>query len=108
MVLVALGLAWSKPVVAQRGTGNRVVSGKVLDRQDAPVPGAVVYLTNTRTRAIRTYIVKDDGGYRFPGLASNTDYELYAQHGDKKSDTKTMSQFDDREQVTINLKMDMR
>lgn len=108
-VTMLLALACCLPAAAQqRGAVNRVASGKVLDRQDAPVPGAIVYLTNTRNRAIRTYIVKEDGIYRFPGLASNTDYELYAQQGDKRSDTKTLSQFDDRPQVNINLKLDSR
>ena len=90
---------------AQRAT-TKTLTGKVLNQRDAPVPGAVVYLTNTRTRAIRTYIVRDDGAFHFPALAANTDFELYAQRGDKKSDTKTVSQFDDRPQVNINLKLD--
>src|SRR5947209_15694171 len=64
---------------------------------------SVVYLTNSRTRAIRTYIVNQDGAFHFPGLASNTDYELYAQKGDRKSDNKTVSQFDDRDRKSTRL-----
>ena len=80
-------------------------SGKVTDRGDNPLPNAVVYLTNTRTRAVKTYIVGQDGSYRFPSLQPNLDYEVYAQHEGRKSDSKTVSQFDDRQQVTINLKI---
>ncbi|MBA3913336.1 MAG: carboxypeptidase regulatory-like domain-containing protein [Acidobacteriales bacterium] len=105
-LLIALALCAGSQ--AQHAAATRIVLGKVLNHQDAPVPGAVVYLTNARSRAIRTYIVKEDGTYRFPGLASNTDYELYALRGDKRSDTKTVSQFDDREQVNLNLKIDTR
>jgi hypothetical protein len=35
------------------------------------------------------------------------DYEVYAQFKGQKSDTKTLSQFDDRAEVSINLKVDM-
>ena len=83
---------------------GRLLYGKVLDQQDNPVVGAIVYLTNTRTHAVKTYIVGQDGTYRFPGLTS-VDYEVYAQHNDRKSDTKSVSQFDDRSQVYIDLKI---
>jgi hypothetical protein len=84
---------------------GRLLSGKVLDQHDNPVVSAVVYLTNTRTHGIKTYIVGQDGTYRFPGL-SNVDYEVYAQYDQRKSDTRSVSQFDDRPQVYIDLKID--
>ena len=84
---------------------GRLLSGKVLDGQDNPVVGAIVYLNNTRTHAVKTYIVGQDGSYRFPGL-STVDYEVYAQYQDHKSDTKSVSQFDDRSQVYIDLKVE--
>jgi hypothetical protein len=83
---------------------GRLLYGKVLDPQDNPVVGAIVYLTNTRTHAVKTYIVGQEGTYRFPGL-STVDYEVYAQHNGHKSDTKSVSQFDDRPQVYIDLKI---
>jgi len=87
---------------------SRLLTGKVSDQQDNILPNAVVYLTNTRTHAVKTYIVSQDGLYRFPALSPNIDYEVYAQFNGKKSDTKTMSQFDTRQQVQINLKVDSR
>lgn len=86
---------------------GRLLLGKVLDPQDNPVVSAVVYLTNTRTHAVKTYIVGQDGTYRFPGL-SNVDYEVYAQYNNRKSDTRSVSQFDDRPQVYIDLRIDTR
>jgi len=83
---------------------GRLLFGKVLDQQDNPVVNAVVYLTNSRTHAVKTYIVGQDGTYRFPGL-STVDYEVYAQFNDRKSDTKSVSQFDDRSQVYVDLKI---
>ncbi|HUO26238.1 MAG TPA: carboxypeptidase-like regulatory domain-containing protein [Candidatus Aquilonibacter sp.] len=84
---------------------GRLLFGKVLDQQDSILPGAIVYLTNTRTRAVKTYIVGPDGTYRFPGLSQTVDYEVYAQYKGRKSDIKSLSQFDDRSQVYLDLKM---
>ena len=41
-----------------------------------------MYLANTRTRAVKTFIVGKDGMYRFPALSPNVDYEVYAQYKD--------------------------
>jgi hypothetical protein len=87
---------------------GRLLYGKVLDPQDNPLPDAIVYLTDTRTRAIKTYIVGPDGTYRFPALSAAVDYEVYAQYKGKKSDTKSVSQFDDRSQVYLDLKVNTR
>jgi hypothetical protein len=87
---------------------GRLLYGKVLDPQDNPLPDAVVYVTNTRTRAVKTYIVGKDGAYRFPALSTAVDYEVYAQYNGRKSDTKSVSQFDDRSQVYVDLKVNNR
>jgi len=84
---------------------GRLLFGKVLDPQDNPLPDAIVYVTNTRTRAVKTYIVSTDGTYRFPALSTAVDYEVYAQYKGHKSDTKSVSQFDDRPQVYLDLKV---
>jgi len=87
---------------------TRLLTGKVLDSGDNPLPDAVVYLTNTQTHAVKTYIVGPDGAYRFPALQPTTDYEVYAQYKNHKSGTKSVSQFDDRSQVYISLKIDAK
>ena len=87
---------------------TRLLTGKVMDAGDNPLPNAVVYLTNTHTRNVKTYIVGPDGLYRFPALQPTTDYEVYAQFDNRKSGTKTVSQFDDRPQVYISLKVDAK
>src|SRR5439155_456085 len=83
---------------------GRLLTGKVTGKQDQALVNAVVYLSNTRTRAVKSFIVGPDGVYRFPALSPNIDYEVYAQHEGHKSDTKTVSQFDTRPSVNINLK----
>jgi Carboxypeptidase regulatory-like domain len=106
LLLVAVG-AHAAPDKKDK-TQGRLLTGKVLDQQDNPVKDAVVYLTNTRDHAVKTYIVGQDGTYRFPGLSAAADYEVYAQHNNSKSDTKSVSQFDDRSQVYIDLKINTR
>jgi Carboxypeptidase regulatory-like domain len=87
---------------------TRLLTGKVLDGADSPLPNAIVYLTDTHTRSVKTYIVGPDGAYRFPALQPTIDYEVYAQYNNRKSGTKTVSQFDDRKQVYISLKIDTK
>jgi hypothetical protein len=87
---------------------TRLLLGKVLDNADNPLPNAVVYLTNTRDRSVKTYIVGPEGTYRFPALQPNIDYEVYALLNKHKSHTKTVSQFDNRTQVYIDLKIDVK
>jgi Carboxypeptidase regulatory-like domain len=107
-LFAALGvLANAAPDKKDKSVG-RLVFGKVLDPQDNPLADAVVYVTNTRTRAIKTYIVGPDGTYRFPALSTAVDYEIYAQYKGHKSETKSVSQFDDRSQVYVDLKVDTR
>lgn len=103
--LPALPFSYAKDKSEDSG---RLLTGRVTDRQDQPLGSSVVYLSNTRTRATKSFIVGPDGVYRFPALSPNIDYEVYAQYKGHKSDTKTVSQFDTRPTVNINLKIDTR
>ena len=87
---------------------TRLLTGKVMDGGDNPLPNAVVYLTNTRDHSVKTYIVGPEGTYRFPALQPTIDYEVYAQYEKRRSHTKTVSQFDDRQQVYIDLKIEVK
>jgi Carboxypeptidase regulatory-like domain len=110
LVLSTLVGMFAVPADAQKKdrSAGRLLLGKVLDAQDNPLPDAIVYLTNTRTRTVKTYIVGPDGTYRFPALSNAIDFEVYAQYKGHKSDTKSVSQFDDRSQVYVDLKVDTR
>jgi hypothetical protein len=108
LVLTAMALAAATSSFAKDKSSDsgRLLTGKVTGKQEQPLPNAVVYLSNTRTRAVKSFIVGQDGIYRFPALSPNIDYEVYAQHEGHKSDTKTVSQFDTRPSVNINLRID--
>lgn len=110
LFLMAAGAAAQpySPKDKDKASAGRLVTGKVLDRQDNPLSGAVVYLSDSRSQGVKTFITGADGAYRFPSLSLNVDYDLYAQYRNRKSDTKTVSQFDGRSQVNFNLKIDTR
>jgi hypothetical protein len=86
----------------------RSVHGIVTDKSDTPIPGAVVFLKNTRTNAVRSYIADDTGNYRFSGLDPNTDFELHAEKDGAKSPTRTISSFESRKEIVVNLKIDTK
>jgi len=89
-----------------RGPVQRIVQGRVEDKDGAVVMGAIVYLKDGRTASVKSAIVDDKGSYRFVQLSQNTDYELWARSGEKKSGSKTISSFDSKNDITINLKID--
>jgi len=91
------------PAVAQQQA--RSLQGQVTNEASAPVEGAIVYLKNTKTLAVKTYIADNQGMYRFNALSPNVDYDVYAEKSGKKSDKKTLSSFDSRREATINLKI---
>ena len=84
---------------------TRVLTGRVFGRQDQPLAKAVVYLKNTKSLVVKTYISDNDGTYRFPNLSPNVDYEVYAEYQGGRSDTKTLSAFDNRKLANITLRV---
>ena len=112
ILVLTVGLTFPANVYArkdkEKAAPGRLLTGKVLDKHDKPVVDAVVYLTNTRTHTVTTYIIGPDGSYRFPELSPNVEYELHAQYKGQKSDAKTVSQFDDRKQINIILRIDVK
>jgi hypothetical protein len=100
-----LGGASSEPTPKKTKPTSKMLTGTVTDKGDQFVSGAVVYLKNAKTLVVKSYITQEDGKYRFPQLSLNTDYEVWAEKQGKKSDTKGVSQFDDRFTPTINLRI---
>jgi hypothetical protein len=108
LFLAGLAMVADRGYAGDKKDLGRVLSGKVIDKQDNPLSDSVVYLSNTRTQAVKSYIVGPDGAYHFPELSPNIDYEVYAQFNGKKSETKTISHFDDRHQLNMNLRIDTK
>jgi hypothetical protein len=89
-----------------RGPVQRTIDGKVIDKSDAPLKGAVVYLKDGHTLTVMSKITDAEGAYRFGQLSQNTDYELWAESNGKKSKTKNISSFESRNAFHFNLKVD--
>ena len=110
-ILLASGALLAVPTAGataffQRGQNEaRTLVGHVVDDREQPLQKAIVYLKNTKSLAIKTYISEPDGTFRFSGLSANIDYEVYAEHEGTRSDTKTLSGFDSRRQVNMTLKI---
>lgn len=94
--------------IADKNDQGRNVTGQVLTKSDTPLSEAIVYLKNTKTLTIKSFITEKDGGYRFHGLSPNIDYEIYADYQGQKSATKTISSFDSRNNITLNIHIDAK
>ena len=93
-------------VAQTRGPVQRTVHGKVEDKSGAPIKGAVVYLQDSRSSAVKSAISEDDGSYRFVQLSQNTDYTLWAKSNGKQSKNRTISSFDSKNDFEIGLTID--
>jgi len=93
---------------AKHEASLKTVRGLVTDKAETPIAAGVVFLKNTRSNAIRSYISDDAGNYRFSGLDPNVDYEIHAEKDGAKSQTRTISSFDSKKEIVLNLKIDKK
>ena len=103
-LLAAVALAQDAKHEAQL----RTVHGVVMDKSETPIPNGVVFLENTRTKAVKNYIADEAGNYRFSGLDPNVDYEIHAEKDGAKSPTRQVSSLDSRKDIVLNLKLDTK
>lgn len=86
----------------------RTVHGVVLDKSENLVSESVVFLKNTRTNVVRSSYTDNTGKYRFSGLDPNADYEIHAEKEGTRSATHTVSSYDSRKDITMNLKIEKK
>ena len=113
--LFSLGLALvllASIAVAQQDPKHeaqlRTVHGLITDKGESPMASAVVFLKNTRSNVVRSYISDDGGNYRFSGLDPNADYEIHAEKDGATSSTRSVSSFDSKKDLVVNLKIDKK
>jgi hypothetical protein len=107
--VTSLGASGAPPgAMPDSQSGTRTLVGYVFDRSDQPLPNAIVYLKNTKTLTVKTFIADGEASYRFHALSPNVDYEVWAEYQGAKSDTKTLSSFDSRANARINLKVNTK
>ncbi len=86
---------------------ERIAEGKVVNRDGQPIGGAVVYLKNSRSSGVKTYIADEDGHFRFGALAQNMDYELWAESNGVRSKSREISSFDNENKFYFTLKINV-
>src|SRR3981081_3868431 len=95
-LLVVIFILGALAATAQKESPLRTVRGQVVDKDDKPLPTAIVYLENLKTQKVSTHIADDEGNYRFSGLDQNVDYEIHAEHQGMSSAKRSISTLETR------------
>ena len=85
---------------------SRTVTGKVVDETGQPLAGALVTLTDSKTKAKDTVFTKKDGRYNFEDVSFTVDYQLQARYKDLVSEPRNLSQYDHTANVVRILEID--
>ena len=83
----------------------RTVEGMVCRDDGKPVQGAVVYLQDSKSLAVKSYLSDAQGKFHFRQLSMSADYDLWAEMNGKRSRTKSISQFNSKPDVQYRLKV---
>jgi hypothetical protein len=97
-------LTFSAPLAQAQNFGARTIQG-IVTENDTHAGGATIFLKNLKTRDIKSYTSTPDGAFRFTQVGMIDDYEVWAERGKKKSAVKTVSSFDSRKQLDLELKL---
>jgi hypothetical protein len=107
-LLGGICLAGREPQVDGPSSGSsalRSVEGVVTSTNGQPVEGAVVLLKDSKTLQVRSFITLKDGSYHFYGLGPDVSYDVRATHGDESSANKTVSSYNGKKKIVLNLKL---
>jgi hypothetical protein len=85
--------------------GQRVVNGVVQNADGAVLSGATVFLRGTKNKAIRSFTTTADGHFRFAQVNMDDDSDLWAEKDGKKSAVKSISSWDTRKEVSVELRI---
>jgi Carboxypeptidase regulatory-like domain len=83
----------------------RTVEGMVVDKSGIPIKGAVVYLQDSKSLTVKSYLSDVAGHFHFRQLPLSLDYDLWAEIKGKRSKTKSISQFNSKTELFYKLKV---
>jgi pimeloyl-ACP methyl ester carboxylesterase len=102
----AYGQAFPKPR-PDAGPKPKNVRGLVTDAAGKPLPGALVFVRDMKTKVVRTLETDSDGQYHVLALTPTVDYEVSAEYKGKQSEKKFVSSFLNREDNVLNFQLDV-
>lgn len=99
--------AWGSgsPAATTKVPKLRTVEGMVCSKEGAPIQGAVVYLQDTKSLSVKSYLSDLQGRFHFRQLSMNADFDLWAELNGKRSKTKSISQFNSKTDLSYKLKL---
>jgi hypothetical protein len=117
LCVLALGAVLSTALAAPPAEGSgaaadttkvpklRTINGLVCSKEGTPIQGAVVYLQDTKSLAVKSYLSDAQGRFHFRQLSMSTDFDLWAELNGKRSKTKSISQFNSKTDLNYKLKL---
>ena len=83
----------------------RTIEGVVCSKEGTPIQGAVVYLQDSKSLAVKSYLSDAKGRFHFRQLSMSIDFDLWAELNGKRSKTKSISQFNSKADLNYKLKL---
>ena len=74
LLILFFSLALITTAHAQEQTGS--ITGKIIDQNDEPLPGATVTLSGPALMGTRTFVSSEEGNFRFPAVSPGRNYTI--------------------------------
>lgn len=103
-VLPACAVAGTKSKT-QKIAQDRIAEGEVVNAARQPLEGAVVYLEDPNSLAIKSYLSNHGGHFHFDHLQPETDYEVWAEQNGVESKHQFISQFNSKPSFDFTLQI---
>jgi hypothetical protein len=93
------------PAPTKAQTAIKSLIGEVVNPQGGKLSQAVVHLKDKQTLDVKTRITDAEGKYVFRGLDREADYEVHAEYQGSSSSSKSVSHFDDKDEIYLVLEV---
>jgi hypothetical protein len=101
VVLLCIGAATAS--ARKKPTPTKTVTGQVFDAANKGIDGADVELTDLTTKKKLDMYTQQNGTYEFGGLSFDHSYHVQAHYKGQISETRTVSSWDTRPELVLNL-----